>query len=88
MNSINLQYCDWSPKSTNLILIINNDIYYIDHLNTDQIDNFSIHRLTDDGKALIIYNGISDWIYSSKSVEQKDRFKVNKKVFLMNIFIL
>ena len=68
MNSINLQHVDWGPKSsTNLILIINNDLYFIDQLNTGQVDNFNMHRLTDDGKPSIIYNGISDWIYSSKS---------------------
>lgn len=66
LNSINLQFADWGRSSTNLLLVINNDLYFIDQYNTGHIDN--IQRLTFDGIPSSIYNGIMDYTYSSKSL--------------------
>ena len=64
--SINLQVAAWGPNATNLVLVINNDLYFIDQLSTAHADGLNLERLTLDGKASIIANGISDWIYSSE----------------------
>lgn len=64
--SINLQVAAWAPNATNLVLVINNDLYFIDQLSTVHSDGLNLERLTVDGKASIIANGISDWIYSSE----------------------
>lgn len=66
MNSIQVQHAKWGPNSTNLILIINNDLYFIDSIDTGQVDKFNLERLTYDGKSSTIYNGLSDYVYSSK----------------------
>lgn len=64
--SINLQVAAWGRNATNLVLVINNDLYFIDQLSTVQTDALNLQRLTTDGKPSIMANGISDWVYSSE----------------------
>ena len=57
-----LQYACWVPgKSSGLVLVKENDIYY-----KPQPTSQKIERLTFDGKVGVVFNGITDWIYKGK----------------------
>ncbi|KAI1303549.1 Inactive dipeptidyl peptidase 10 [Halotydeus destructor] len=54
-----VQYLKWTPKENSIILVMNNDIYYMTSVATAKLQ-----RITKDGVPGLIYNGIGDWLYS------------------------
>lgn len=60
-----LQYACWVPgKSSGIVLVKENDIYYKPQPTSQKID-----RLTFDGKVGVIFNGITDWIYKERVLQ-------------------
>ncbi|XP_043501996.1 venom dipeptidyl peptidase 4 isoform X1 [Polistes fuscatus] len=53
----------WAPLTDDLIYILDNDIYYKRFSNNGFND---VQRVTDDGIAGIIYNGVADWVYEEE----------------------
>ena len=53
----------WAPKGSSLAYVLNNDIYY-HKLNDEKVET---RRLTFDGKAQDIYNGVPDWVYEGNT---------------------
>lgn len=56
-----LQYVTWAPKDNALVLVHQNDIYYLSYARTDDIV-----RITNTGLEGTIWNGIPDWVYEEE----------------------
>lgn len=61
------QYVTWSPVGHSLIVVYDNDIYYLNSwASMKDIDNSPYVQLTFDGTTDTIYNGIPDWLYEEE----------------------
>ncbi|KAG9511235.1 Dipeptidyl aminopeptidase-like protein 6, partial [Fragariocoptes setiger] len=54
-----IQHAQWSPKSQAIVMVDNNDIYYI----PDLANHDRLVRLTKSGESGLIFNGIGDYLY-------------------------
>jgi dipeptidyl-peptidase-4 len=52
----------WAPKGSALVYVLDNDIYY--HQLTGE--SVETRRLTFDGRAQAVYNGVPDWVYEGQ----------------------
>lgn len=61
------QHVTWSPKDHGLIVVHNNDIYYLKSWdNMKDIDSSPYIQLTYNGTTDTLYNGIPDWLYEEE----------------------
>ncbi|KAF5307856.1 hypothetical protein FQR65_LT06588 [Abscondita terminalis] len=61
-NKEHLQLAQWVPKSTSLVYVYDNNIYYIPSV----IEILQPKQITTDGVRGIIFNGIADWVYEEE----------------------
>ncbi|XP_074601842.1 prolyl endopeptidase FAP-like [Brevipalpus obovatus] len=55
-----VQYAAWGPNGTQLIYVLNNNIYYQPSVDSSPI------QLTTDGNISQVYNGVPDWLYEEE----------------------
>ncbi|XP_060593253.1 inactive dipeptidyl peptidase 10-like isoform X2 [Ruditapes philippinarum] len=61
------QYVAWSPTDHGLIVVANNNIYYLKPWNSlKEIESSDYSEVTSNGLKDVIYNGVPDWLYEEE----------------------
>lgn len=59
-NDEHLQYVQWAPSGNGIVYVFENNIYYVPTPSSAEI------KITTDGVADIVYNGVPDWVYEEE----------------------
>ena len=57
-----LQLAEWGPAGSQLVLVLDNDIYY----KASGAAQSRVLRLTASGRRGVVFNGIPDWLYEGE----------------------